>query len=224
MNLRQLIETKDFSKFEIITGDSFGRYYDDQLGNEINVALDWNYFAALNNTGRLSYVKLREWIDTDTHVGVYLHLLDGEPFMLQEQKGRKSYPSFMFVNKKEADRFIKFVLENPPDPEESKVDFIGEDYLDIEFNEFEARDISMHDLLLSPGGVSTAFLRECGKSMARCDLDMMFDYLAELEDKEKDYLKTVDPSKMEIYLRNNAERITNREKLKELAQAEHDLR
>lgn len=151
MNLRELLERRDYSGLEIDRW-VFGAYYDGEtIGQILNHGdyVDYEHFNALNDTGRFMAYWLRKWWCSDQHVGLQLITLDDEPVMLKYQTGRKSRPSWSFVND-DAFAKVKAVFEAVrPVPEDGAYDLLDESWLRLVVDDETLGDITHHQLGLS---------------------------------------------------------------------------
>lgn len=120
MKLRDAIENRDFSLFKEINHPSFYNYYD-TLTQELyknHTNIEWETHDAIERSGRVKQYAVREWLCTDTMVGLYLYLIDDEPVCLMYQSGRKCYPEWTFLSedalKKTKALFDEYIYKDEP--------------------------------------------------------------------------------------------------------------
>jgi hypothetical protein len=153
MNLREAIDNKDWSKFKKDCYPSFYNYYD-ELSKEIYSEgyISDDHYQAVEDSGRVEKYAIREWLCTDTNVGLYLYLVDGEPICIMHQRGRKSYPEWTFLSVDSHKKLKKLFDELRPVEESSDdVNIVDADMLNLQIeDELFGYDISLTQMLLSP--------------------------------------------------------------------------
>lgn len=129
MKLGEAIKNKDYSLFEEST-PTFYNYYDNfsSILYPDGYLIDYDHHDAVEKTGRVKRYAVREWLCTDTHVGLYLYLVDDEPVCLMYQRGRKSYPEWTFVSE-EATRKTKVLFDECKPLNEYKATGVDKDFL-----------------------------------------------------------------------------------------------
>lgn len=99
MKLKDAIKNKDYSLFKL-SSNSFYNYYDTLsevlYGYDYRISVE--HYEAVERSDRVKVYAVREWCCTDTHVGLYLYLIDDEPVCLMYQTGRKNYPEWHFLS------------------------------------------------------------------------------------------------------------------------------
>lgn len=159
MKLKDLLESGDFSAYKFRTEYvSFHNYYD-TFAELIypDSSISWEHYEAVEKSGRVKQIALREWYCTDQHVGLYLYFVDDVPVCTMYQSGRKDYPSWEFVSM-EAWQKVKDLFDScrPEDEfDETRVPIMDELLrLDLSENRKEY-SISNMDLGYSP--IKTVF-------------------------------------------------------------------
>lgn len=154
MKLRDLIKNRDYSFFEKCGYSSFYNYYNDTLMNILYpnssvYYIDDEVYDQIENSGRLQVYAIREWICTDTHVGLYLYILDGIPVCTSYQSSRKSEPSWNFFD---ADclRAVRSIFDEFMKEDEPFFTGMNEDLMHLEIhNKLFDSKITWHQMGLS---------------------------------------------------------------------------
>ena len=151
MKLGEAIKNKDYSLFKKGT-QSFYNYYDtlsDILYSD-GSSIGHEWYDAVENSNRVECYAVREWLCTDTHVGLYLYLVDGEAVCLMHQSGRKSYPEWNFLSEKALQKTRDLFDDHKP-KKEVTFDGFNADFLELYLDEtlFEC-DITDEQIGLSP--------------------------------------------------------------------------
>lgn len=135
MKLMDAITNRDYSKLRPAMYNSFYNYYDQGFGDELGLTnLDYDVYHNMEKSGRLIVYAVREWIDSDTPVGLYLYILDEVPVCISYQNGRKNYPVWNFLNAEAFQQVRNFVLEHMR-PKEQPYPGMDEDYLHLILDE-----------------------------------------------------------------------------------------
>jgi hypothetical protein len=74
---------------------------------------------------------VREWLCTDTHVGLYLYLVDGAPVCLSYQQGRKSYPEWSFLSKAAWNTVRQLFDDNRPAETNHRISLVDADLMEL---------------------------------------------------------------------------------------------
>lgn len=129
MKLGEAIKNKDYSLFKEST-PTFYNYYDNfsSILYPDGYSINYDHHDAVEKTGRVKRYAIREWLCTDTHVGLYLYLVDDEPVCLMYQSGRKSYPEWTFMSE-EATRKTKVLFDECKPANEYEVTGVNEEFL-----------------------------------------------------------------------------------------------
>ena len=136
MKLREAIENRDYSNFKKVEYPSFEFGYGDALAYDLygTSIIDYEHFEAVIKTGRVAQYAIREWLCTDTYVGLYLFTVDEEPICLVYQSARKDDPRWKFFSE-ETFRKLKTLFDEcmPPDQEE-RFSVVEKDFLDLDID------------------------------------------------------------------------------------------
>lgn len=112
MKLKDAIDNRDYSKLRPTLYNSFHNYYDREFSDTLGLPeLAYDVYYAMEKSGRLMVYAVREWICTDTPIGLYLYILDDVPVCISYQNGRKNYPVWNFLNAEAFQKVRNFVLE-----------------------------------------------------------------------------------------------------------------
>lgn len=153
MKLRDAIENRDYSNFKKVEYPSFGFGYGDALAYDLygTSIIDYEHYNAVIETGRVAQYAIREWLCTDTYVGLYLFTVDEEPVCLVYQDARKGDPQWEFFSKESFQKLKALFDECMPPDQENRYRLIDEEFLDLDVdpNLFEL-DITKEQLGFSP--------------------------------------------------------------------------
>lgn len=99
MKLKELIASDNFSAYKQEQTD-FNNYYRSSFSQHLYDYDDISddHYNAVWQSKRATRVVLREWLCTDTHVGLYLYLVDGTPACVSYQPARKCSPVWEFLS------------------------------------------------------------------------------------------------------------------------------
>lgn len=195
MKLKDLLESGDFSTYKFRTEYvSFHNYYD-TFAELIypDSSISWEHYEAVEKSGRLKQIALREWYCTDQHVGLYLYFIDDVPVCTMYQSGRKMYPSWEFVSK-ETWKMVKDLFDEcrpNEEPEEDQIPIMDELLrLDLSENKKE-HQISNMDLGRSPMTVvfNDSWFSRVEENMEKMGKENAAKYLAGIEDIFDTYTK-----------------------------------
>jgi hypothetical protein len=132
MKLKDLIASDDFSAY---TKERCGLYnYYGGLSDIIypdGYQITDDHDDAIEKSGVLTRIAIREWLCTDTHVGFYLYFVEDIPVATMYQSGRKSYPEWNFLSKDSFALLRKFIIEYKPEPQENEFDIPILDDMDL---------------------------------------------------------------------------------------------
>lgn len=111
MNWREAIEKVDKS------GDNTGYANMERIGNAVNVSGWFDYDSDFDK--RLKKHWIHCWLCTDTHVGLAVYCLDGEPVAVSVQTARKCDEEIEFLSIEAIEKVRQFMLtylskEDPP--------------------------------------------------------------------------------------------------------------
>ena len=122
MKLKDLIASNDFSAY---TKEKRGLYnYYDELSNILypdGYHITDDHYDAIEESGVISRIAIREWYCTDTDVGFYLYFVEDIPVATMHQSGRKMYPEWYFLS---TDSFglLKEIVDNyKPETQEHQI-------------------------------------------------------------------------------------------------------
>ena len=154
MKLRDAIANKDYSMFKKDKYPSFCNYYDtlSEIIYPHENDISDEHYQAVEDSGRLEKYTIREWICTDTNVGLYLYLIDGEPVCISYQPARKSDPAWEFFTKEALEKTRKLFDDCRPSIEsDSYTPLVNEDLMELVLHEdlFDS-DINAEQMGLSP--------------------------------------------------------------------------
>lgn len=195
MKLKDLLESGDFSAYKFRTEYvSFHNYYD-TFAELIypDSSISWEHYEAVEKSGRVKQIALREWYCTDQHVGLYLYFVDDVPVCTMYQSGRKDYPSWEFVSM-EAWQKVKDLFDScrPEDEfDENRVP-IMDDLLRLDLSEIrKEHQISNMDLGRSPMTVvfNDSWFSRVEENMEKMGKENAAKYLAGIEDIFDTYTK-----------------------------------
>jgi hypothetical protein len=132
--LRTLIETRDFTGYTV-QEDSWALDAD-QIEDLLYSRSygDWNtadeHLTAFYESEKLSSVDINTWICTDTRVGLQILCLNGVPFALSWQVGRKCDREIELLNQ-ESYNFLKYAWEKHRVSPKNNTNFLTDAVLDI---------------------------------------------------------------------------------------------
>ena len=156
MKLRDALENMDFSLFKEIHPATF-YFHDDTLSeilyhrdNEI-FEISYEHFEAIEKSGRVKQFAIREWLCTDTIVGLYLYLIDDIPVCIAYHPARKSSPEWYFISKYTLQITRLLFDEYLPDMNLGDAQFVDKDLMNLRLSEdLFKRDISNEQMEKSP--------------------------------------------------------------------------
>lgn len=133
MKLKEALATNDYSAFKKSNCTSFCNYYDTLAPSLYPSTNDisWEQYEAVDQSGRVAKYAIREWLCTDTHVGLYLYLIDEVPVCVSYQRGRKCDPEWHFLSVEAFNRTKQLFDEFSQDKKGSEFDIINADYLNL---------------------------------------------------------------------------------------------
>jgi hypothetical protein len=132
MKLKDLIASNDFSAY---TKEKCGLYkYYDELSCILypdGYSITDDHDDAIQNSGVITRIAIREWYCTDTHVGFYLYFVEDIPIATMYQSGRKMHPEWNFLSMDSFCLLKEFVDECKPEPQENEFDIPILDDMDL---------------------------------------------------------------------------------------------
>ena len=211
MKLRDAIANKDYSMFKKDKYPSFCNYYDTFSGiiypHENDISDD--HYQAVENSGRLKKYAIREWLCTDTHVGLYLYLIDDEAVCISYQPARKSDPEWEFFTKEALEKTRKLFDDCRPSIEsDSYTPLVNEDLMELVLHEdlFDI-DIYAEQMGLSPLLDAEITISNLIKRPEVFIKDSYFvDYTRELLDDHDKLLKLIEAENDPIALKRYTDR------------------
>jgi hypothetical protein len=121
MKLKDLIASDDFSAY---TKERCGLYnYYGGLSDILypdGYQITDDHDDAIEKSGVLTRIAIREWLCTDEHVGFYLYFVEDIPIATMYQSGRKSYPEYKFLSEDSFVLLKEFVDECKPETQENE--------------------------------------------------------------------------------------------------------
>lgn len=153
IKLHDAIRDRDYSTFKLCIEPSFSNYYD-EFASEIypdTQTITDDHYEAVEASGRVEKFAVREWVCTDTHVGLYLYLVDGAPVCLSYQQGRKCYPEWSFLSKAAWNTVRQLFDDNRPAETNHRISLVDADLMELRLDdEIFATQVSCAQMGLSP--------------------------------------------------------------------------
>jgi hypothetical protein len=191
MKLRTAINNKDYSTFKKSNESSFSNYYD-ELAAEIypdTGCISDDHYESVEASGRVEKYAIREWLCTDTHVGLYLYVVDGAPVCLSHQQGRKCYPEWSFLSKAAWNTVRQLFDDHRPAETNHRISLVDDDLMElyVDADLFDG-DISNIEMGLSPLMRYTAVIDKIKD--AECD-EGALTMLQGLIDEHDDFMQNI---------------------------------
>tara|TARA_R110000850_G_C9786958_1_gene448971 strand:+ start:41 stop:724 length:684 start_codon:yes stop_codon:yes gene_type:complete len=121
MKLKDLIASNDFSAY---SKEKCGLYnYYGGLSDILypdGYQITDDHDDAIEKSGVITRIAIREWLCTDENVGFYLYFVGEVPVVTMYQSGRKSYPEYNFLSTDSFALLREFINECKPEPLENE--------------------------------------------------------------------------------------------------------
>lgn len=213
MKLRDAIENRDYSNFKKVESPSFDFGYGDALAHDLygTSIIDYEHYNAVIETGRVAQYPIREWLCTDTYVGLYLFTVDEEPVCLVYRDGRKNDPQWKFFSKESFQKLKALFDECMPPDQETRYSLIDEDFLNLSIDPdlFES-NVSEEQMGYSPLERHRWVLKYMDHMK-----DLTEDYVEELHEALHEHAAML----IHIKLMNDTERLEKFEKSEDIYKA-----